>query len=272
MREFPYELLHLIFARLPLYQLLQKIKRVCRSWNAVAQHVTEARLKGCLALLHDIGHAVPSTGIPNLFEIEAMETHGAAGETVSPFKAWLLCNLEYSSDSNVITAIEVSLDGYHLASGHLTFRPTGLASFGMWVDYVGFFPITTPYSLSQFSFPPSIQPQFRLWCHVDAKIVANAPTLLNQPNATYLLPQTRTNIQKELGQWQLCLHDQLGQVGCLSYQIITPESELGVVSSLPPSLRGSELVLHHLEQDTKKVVGEINALYINPQALLSFPI
>jgi hypothetical protein len=273
MNDLPYEILHQIFGHLPLHILVGKIKKISKTFLTVANDVGGGRLLGLTNLLNGIGHVVPNTSIlPNVFDIEEMGLFGGSVETLSPFKTWLLVNLEYPNESNVITAIELILEGTNLSTGQLTMRPTGEASFGMWVDHVGYFPITAPYEMTQISFPPSVDPTFRLWSHVDEKSAPGARFILNQPNSSELLPSSKVKIKKEKGCFRTVLHDSFGPVGSIKYQITTAESDLAGVSSMPPTLRGSELMLHHLEQEIKKVVGEIELIYINPQVLLSIPI
>lgn len=128
MIELPNELVHHIFMHLPLYHLKTKMKFLCKAYNIIAVDVIEKRLKSCFRLLQDLGPAaktpaIQSNGLNNLPDLildGRIESPTAANYvslphsdmyTLTPFKAWMLCNLEYPSDSNVLTGIEIVLTG-----------------------------------------------------------------------------------------------------------------------------------------------------------------
>lgn len=275
----PFELIEQYFSFLPMHTLLKTCKQVNQIWRKVAKGIIKKQIKGCYRLLNNIGSIKPSENIPNFFDINELGLRGSKSrlETESPFKSWLLCNLEYPSDSNVISGIEIELSSYDEDAGELIFTPTGSATFGMWVEHVGFFPITAPYSLPVIAWLPNVKPLFRIWTHVDEKMYPDAHLILNQPNSTSSLPKNKKDAAISAGDFVLSLYDDIGKVGRVQYTILQGAKDDGLESihqhsNLPPSLSGENLMLMHLEKEEHKIASSITAVYINPQVLFAMPL
>ena len=143
----------------------------------------------------------------------------------------------------------------------------------MWVEHVGFFPITALYALTDLAFKSKVEPLLRIWSHPNDIVYHKAHLLLKQSNNTSKLPSNKVSLDRNLGVHDVKLKDEYGLVGHITYTITTPENPQRLqFSNLPMSLSGENLMLMHLEEEETKIVSTINDIYLNPQVFLAIPL
>jgi hypothetical protein len=143
---------------------------------------------------------------------------------------------------------------------------------GMWVEHVGFFPITAPYPLPNIAWLPKVDPLFRVWTHANEKLYPNVHLLLNQSNNTTALPKNKSVPERNSGTFNIKLFDEFGITGHINYSVTSGASDRLPYSNLPSSLSGEHLLLMHLEQEESKIVSSIHLVHLDPQALLAIPL
>ncbi|KAI8919517.1 hypothetical protein BC831DRAFT_481485 [Entophlyctis helioformis] len=151
---------------------------------------------------------------------------------------WLLGNLADDSPgaSNLITALPLHIDSFDTASGTLVFRASGLETFGMWVDSIGFLPLIPHYPAAGFSFGVTASPWLHLWFHAPGP--ASSSTSSGYANHRFFtrldaLPATTKPLSAVVGRHTVGLRDRIGAAATLVYDV-THISDQPAGSLLPP--------------------------------------
>ncbi len=199
--------------------------------------------------------------VRSVFEQEEVEC--------AKFTGWLLGNFEHPTESQVVTGLEIQLDGIDQQKGLLVFLPTGYflltrsASFGMMVDFLGFISITRPYDWQKFRFDSNVHPTLRLWYHVDHSN-PNAHSL-RKYNSTQTMPKTTSFLVPEKGIHTIPIKDEFGIVGMIEYEMDgVGEGDDGIH---PDQLGGN--LLQFLQKEETKACVQVLRVLIHPQTLLS---
>ena len=284
MNDLPNELVHEILSYLSLKALKTKTKRISKFWNEISKQLAEEKLANCKYVLENLQNypievlADPESRLDAKI-LSDMARLMYKGDK-HPFKAWCLGNFEYPGDSNVVTGIELKLESLDSQLGSFVFVPTGMLTFGIWVNHVGFFPITAAYESSIFSFPPKVDPLLRFWFHEDSKNSPGADFILNQYNQTERLSKAK-DISKKNGVHENVLTNSFGNCGKIVYQIISEGANTLSKDGILPSSTGHSLdeliprdnvIFQHLEMQEKKTMGVLLKLYISPEAIISVSI
>ncbi|KAJ2992957.1 hypothetical protein HDV02_002741 [Globomyces sp. JEL0801] len=179
------------------------------------------------------------------------------------FSTMLLGSFERDSDS-LVTGIELTLNGYDVATTSLTFVPSGNAAFGMFIDHLGFLPITKSYPWSEFSFESGTNTQFRFWFYKDKDTSKTPLSMFKVNNNKDILPINCMPLIKELGRYRVLLKDEFGVIGCIEYEIKSNDQ-------IPaPELIGEQPAGDVI--DNTMIVGDITRVCIHPNAIFAIPL
>jgi hypothetical protein len=253
----PTELLLSVFSYIPMHELQFQIQSVSTEWRRCAQEIVRKRLDGIVDLLQQAHSHKNSTTLHSIYDTEQERIAS------NRFTGWLLGNFEHPGDSQVVTGLQIQLEGWDRDTGLLSFVYTGLASFGMWVDHLGYISITRPYLWSKFNFSPLMKPTLRFWFHVETKN-PNAK-LLRHTNSSQSTPTTTSEILPQTGQHRLPLKDEFGIVGFVEY-LIDPIKTTMEPTFDPEQLGGNLLQL--LDEEEAKASGQLIRVLIHPLSII----
>lgn len=127
----PIELILQVLTYVPLCELRNKTLYLNRSWHLCSHESIANRLKLCVRQVR---------------AYEAQKT-----KLFRP-SACILGNFDTQANSQVLTSISLNINA--VKNGLLEFSPSGLASFGVWMEHIGFIPITKQHEWAQFAFDP----------------------------------------------------------------------------------------------------------------------
>jgi hypothetical protein len=116
----PNELLLHVFTYIPFHTLKFEIQNVCRDWRLCARDILEKRLAEGVELLQQ-AHTTNAKDA-QLRSVYDTEEEGDGKPT--KFTCWLLGNFEHPTESQVVTGLEVKLQGFDRETSLLEFLPT----------------------------------------------------------------------------------------------------------------------------------------------------
>jgi hypothetical protein len=262
MNSIPNELITEILEYLPLHDLRNKTQLISKLFKMVTRRVVGKKLAKLASCLNEFGGSITDEDkLKSIFESDVDARRKSA--STEPFTAWILGNFDHSTESQVVTGIQMVLSSYNVSSGTLTFVPTGKQNFGMFICDLGYIPITTPYHMNNFSFSRHKSPGFRFWFHVSP-----GSSILRNSNLKQPKPQER--IKANTGSYCMPLKDNLGEVGVLRYQIHGTKAQNSASMSTDQVI-GSGL-LDFLDVEEQKVSGSLISFDVNPQVLFAHPL
>ncbi|KAJ3326259.1 hypothetical protein HDV06_000135 [Boothiomyces sp. JEL0866] len=232
---------------------------VSHTWRKCALEILNRRLEEYSKVLNEYQKSSATPELINVFENESK------GKS---FTAWILGNFEHPAESQVFTGIEIVIDGFNVQKCSLVFKPTGNATFGMFVDQLGYVPITSPYEWNSFNFRKTVAPVLQLWFHTSND--QDSPNIIQSNNVNSKLPVGTTSLTQTIGVHKMNLKDDIGYLGFIEYEITSTgllESNMEI-----PSGAVGESILQFYQQEELKVNGKIKSVHINPQVLFSKPL
>ncbi|KAJ3262018.1 hypothetical protein HK103_003861 [Boothiomyces macroporosus] len=143
------------------------------------------------------------------------------------------------------------------------------ATFGMFVDQLGYVPITSLYEWNSFNFRKTVAPVLQLWFHM-LNADHDFPNIIQSNNVNSKLPLGTRSIAQTIGQHKMILKDDIGYTGFIEYEI-TSTGLLESNMDIPAGAVG-ESILQFYQQEELKVIGKIKSVHINPQVLFLKPL
>jgi hypothetical protein len=165
--------------------------------------------------------------------------------------------------------MSLKLSGVNFESGLLQYIPTGEASFGMWIEYVGYIPITRPHAWESFHFHPTMVVKFHFWFDSSGQTDETSPFARSKVILSTLPTGTRS-VQGDIGMHRMQLHDEFGHAGWLTYNI----DRVGFTYSQSDSLSDSLILgeIDAMQTGEMQIFGQLVSVEVDPQILFAQPV
>ena len=259
MDSLPNELLLLIMDQLPFHILKNRTRFVCGAFRIASNKLIEQRLsqvKNSLDKLYP-NRQSPTRILSNTFELD---------------NAFLLGEFQTGGEhpsTNLVSGIALNPSRISVSNCSIVFTPFGNEIFGIWVNKLGFVPLTTSNPSSSLHISKRTTAYLHYWLHPAGSTI---PTTSSSSTTLSSLPTATKPLNLEDGTHCVTLRDEIGFAGVLTYRTTNLTEPITSNDELLHELQDLLITNGSLEENDAKVRIDVLEVHMDPQVLLQVPV